>query len=47
MPFVAGKSRVIDGSAVRGEELFIEPPRRYILCRERYADNRYACAAST
>jgi hypothetical protein len=45
--FVARKSRVIDGPAVRGKELFIEPSRGYILCGECYADNRYACAAST
>lgn len=48
MPFfVARKSRVIDGPAVRGKELFIEPSRGYIVCGERYADNWYACAAST
>ena len=45
--FVARKSRVIDGPAVCGKELFIEPSRGYVLCGERYADNRYACAAST
>lgn len=45
MPFsVARKSRVIDGRAVRGKKLFIESSRGYILCGERYADNRYACA---
>ena len=48
MPFfVARKSRIIDGPAVRGEEFFVEPSRGYILCGKRYADNWYACAAST
>ena len=42
--FAARKSRIIYGPAVRGKELFIEPSRRYIVCGERYADNRYACA---
>jgi hypothetical protein len=45
MPFrVARKSRVVDGPAVRGKELLVEPPRGYIICRERYADDRYARA---
>jgi hypothetical protein len=48
MPFfVARKSRVIDGSAVRGKELCIKPSGGYILCGERYADNWYVCVAST
>ena len=45
--FVARESCVIDGPAVRGKKLFIKPSRGYILCGERYADNWYACAAST
>ena len=44
--FIARKGRVIDGPAVRGEELFIKPSRGYIFCGERYADNWYACAAT-
>jgi hypothetical protein len=36
---VACESRVIDGSAVRGKELHIEPSRGYIFRGERYADN--------
>jgi hypothetical protein len=43
---VAGKSRVIDGPAVRWKELFIEPPRGYIFCGERYADDWYVCTTS-
>jgi hypothetical protein len=40
--FVACKGCVIDGPAVRGKEFRLEPSRGYIVCRERYADDRYA-----
>ncbi len=41
MPFsIACKSRVIDGSAIRGKELRVEPSRGHIICGERYADDR-------
>ena len=41
MPFIACKSCVIDGPAVRWKEFFIEPSCGYILCGERYEDNWY------
>jgi hypothetical protein len=44
--YVACKSRVIYGPAVCGEKLLAEPSRGYIICGERYADDRYACATS-
>jgi hypothetical protein len=43
IPFRAAcKGRVFDGPAVGGKELRVEPSRGYIICGERYADDRYA-----
>ena len=48
MPFfVARKSCVIDGPAIRGKELLIKPSRGYIICGECYADNWYDFSAGT
>jgi hypothetical protein len=40
---VACQGGVIDGPAIRGKELRVEPSRGYVICRECYADNGYAC----
>ena len=45
--FIACKSRVIDGPAVRGKEFFFKPSRGYILCGERYADNWFYAFATS
>jgi hypothetical protein len=39
--YIAGEGRIIDGSAVRGEEFLVESSRRYVICRERHADDWY------
>jgi len=42
MPFcVARQSRVINGPAISGKELLVEPSRGHILCGERYANDGY------
>jgi hypothetical protein len=43
---VACKSRVINGPAVSGKELLIEPSRGYIFRGKRYANDWYTCATT-
>jgi hypothetical protein len=43
--FIASQGRIIYGPTVRGQEFFIEPSRRYVVCRERNEDNGYSRAA--
>jgi hypothetical protein len=37
----ASKGRIIHGPAIRGQEFLIESSSRYIICRQRHADDRY------
>jgi hypothetical protein len=39
--FIAGEGRIINGPAVCGKEFRVEPPCRYIICRECHANNWY------
>ena len=44
--YAARKGRIVDGPTIRREELFAEPPRRYVICWECHADDGYSCTVS-